>query len=465
MDQDDFAFLEGPLRGRDYAEHGVPGRTNIRPPEVAPSVPDAAFAPSPLERDLLDDAEDEAEAAPAVRAPVRAQAKPFARSPSNPSGKQAHDAKPLDLSTKAESPSAIALCDVAMGIVLAWEAATKLRKKRRSATEAAVLRRALEAFVGGLLRAWGGRKRTMAYRSTNQDSFTGSRVPARQFKFLIESMDETNLIGRSRQFRRGHDPGGWLASRFWPMQRLLDLAEAAGVSPASVRQDFRPDSTHQDWKQPPHVTRPIRLVYGGKADGFGKGKKWFDAARPEALALRNEVLEHNAFAAQFEVEGCTPPRWHRVFHEDWRLGGRWYSLGPSGWHYQSMAEAKRIEVIRINGERVAEIDIKACLLVLAHGVLGVPLPEGDPYHVADDLHRPAIKRFINATLGKGSPLARWPDDCREEMAALGYSTPELVGGPVLARYPFIANGLHRIAGADFLPRAVSRLPARSTSPR
>jgi hypothetical protein len=115
-----------------------------------------------------------------------------------------------------------------------------------------------------------------------------------------------------------------------------------------------------------------------------------------------------------------------------------------------MPEAERLRLLRIDGEPVAEIDIKACNLTLAHGALGLPAPpEPDPYAIAGlEAARAAVKTWINCTIGKGLPIKAWPQDHRGRMTGLGFPTPGVLEAPILERYAFLRNGLWRIA-ADF----------------
>jgi alpha-amylase/alpha-mannosidase (GH57 family) len=63
----------------------------------------------------------------------------------------------------------------------------------------------------------------------------------------------------------------------------------------------------------------------------------------------------------------------------------------------------------INGEPVAEIDIKASHLTIYHARIGEPLSrESDPYEGVKGLDRPIAKLWIVASFGKSSPAIKWP---------------------------------------------------------
>jgi hypothetical protein len=72
-----------------------------------------------------------------------------------------------------------------------------------------------------------------------------------------------------------------------------------------------------------------------------------------------------------------------------------------------LSEEKR-HGMTINGEPVAEIDIKASHLTIYHARLGAPL-EGsrDPY-VRAGVERSIAKQWILASFGNSNPATRWP---------------------------------------------------------
>lgn len=126
-----------------------------------------------------------------------------------------------------------------------------------------------------------------------------------------------------------------------------------------------------------------------------------------------------------------------MFGPSWLLGGRWYALGSSG-RYQALPQAKRA-AITINGEPTAEVDVSASHLSIMIGLLGLPLPQGDPYGF-DGLPRSVVKRWITATLGKGSAVgARWPQRVLAEQPELANHDARAVGAAITGRYPFLGN--------------------------
>ena len=79
-----------------------------------------------------------------------------------------------------------------------------------------------------------------------------------------------------------------------------------------------------------------------------------------------------------------------------------------------MPETKRLQMM-INGEAVAEIDIKASFLTIYHARLGVPLEyTTDPYVEAGIQDRPIAKSWVVHSFGKSSPQVRWPSKAIED---------------------------------------------------
>jgi len=220
-----------------------------------------------------------------------------------------------------------------------------------------------------------------------------------------------------------------------------------------VRADFG-----VEFSRKPPATPPALVVRRHLKEPRSKGQ-----SRPErrgvvttgpddkaAQRLSASVLDANEWAAIHDVRGCLPPRWWRPFGPDWSLGGRWTALGASGVYQRLSKEARRS--ITINGEATAEVDIQASHLSVMHGILGLELPNGDPYAVAG-LPRAVVKAWVTATLGKGSPVRRWAAGALDGTPELAGVDATLVGAAVTTKYPFLATpakAVVAVAGLDGL---------------
>ncbi|MBP0492781.1 hypothetical protein [Roseomonas indoligenes] len=350
-------------------------------------------------------------------------------------------ARPLDLCRSPASPGAVALVDDLVAFILAHEAGpASARKTKRREAGKRELCGALGAVAGSLLDAWGGHGEPRpAYRSKTAAGFSGGPVGYRAFVATMGALVTLELVrehGGKRFQTEGWDPAsplskGW-AARFWPRAALLELAEQHGVSPATVRQDFRlaPPS------KPPKVKDPVDLrPFVPEGWGADRPKPRLVASKSDELAtlIAADVGEHNAMAERVTVTGCTPPRWKRVFHGAWELHGRWYAAGADG-VYQTMPQALR-GALTIGGEPVVELDVQAAHLAILRGLCGLGPVEGDPYHV-EGVPRAASKRWLLEALGKGKAVERWsrrtPDADRAQDA-------KVIRAAMLKRHPCLGD--------------------------
>ena len=90
--------------------------------------------------------------------------------------------------------------------------------------------------------------------------------------------------------------------------------------------------------------------------------------------LENDVRELNEFLSRQQIEGGVHQGYIRIFQNgdetgfNWNYGGRLYSQ-PAATNYQQMSKRARLKMT-INGEAVAEIDIRASYLTLFYGWFG-----------------------------------------------------------------------------------------------
>ncbi|WP_370205297.1 hypothetical protein [Bradyrhizobium diazoefficiens] len=97
----------------------------------------------------------------------------------------------------------------------------------------------------------------------------------------------------------------------------------------------------------------------------------------------------------------------RIFNNaDWRQGGR-----LAGGFWMGMERTERFERIRIDDERIADVDYRQLFPRLAYVRAGKPQPEGDIYDVAGDgSGRNGWKTLMNAMMFSVGPLRNWPED-------------------------------------------------------
>jgi hypothetical protein len=134
---------------------------------------------------------------------------------------------------------------------------------------------------------------------------------------------------------------------------------------------------------------------------------------PEVKRLEADVRELNEFLARFELLGGEHYGYERVFNNvSWKKGGRLYSSGENC--YQRLSEAERLKMT-INGEAVAEIDIKASFLTIYHAMAKAPLKDlNDPYAAITGIDRAIVKLWTTVSFGNSNSATQWPQKTARE---------------------------------------------------
>ena len=164
--------------------------------------------------------------------------------------------------------------------------------------------------------------------------------------------------------------------------------------------------------------------------------------------LEAEVTELNEFFSGFKLEGGTHRGYRRIFNLGipegyrWNKGGRLYSAGEE--NYQMLPAAERAQM-RINGELVVELDIRASFLTILYAQRCQSLDlSTDPYQI-EGIPRDVVKQWIVMTLGHHRYHRSWPKAFKdkfftEEGTELQKVHPiKKVRAAVLNRHPVIAK--------------------------
>ncbi len=291
---------------------------------------------------------------------------------------------------------------------LEQKAGSRVRKRR--ARSGAKFIHALERFVGDLLRAKAGTTGPgRVYRAVGKDRFKHDPVKYDVFMRVLEGMKALELVGyrkgKTRYRKIEFDPGEFASAplkgrgaRFWATTKLLKLAEHYGIHSGNIGEHFAPE--------PPTNPLVLKDYATGRGRNKERGKVVTYERTPETKRLEADIRELNEFVATFDLTGASHDGYTRIFNNhSWKAGGRLYGDGAG--NYQQMPEAKRHKMT-INGEPVAEIDIKASFLTIYHAMVGEPL-EGtsDPYARAK-VDRSIAKLWMVASFGNSKPAKRWP---------------------------------------------------------
>ena len=318
-----------------------------------------------------------------------------------------------ELRSRSRTPAATELIARVCTDIEQHEQTVGSRVRQRRDRSSAKFTEALERLVGDLLRARAGTNATgRIFRAVGKTSFRDAPVKYDMFMGALDGLKAFGLVGHRKGQTRSRDTGFGFrvttpgrAARFWATPKLVKLAEEHGIHSGNVGGHFAPE--------PP--TNP--LVLKDYATGRGRYRESGSIIKnykrtPETERLEAAVKELNEFLARVELTGARHEGYIRIFNNrSWKKGGRLYS--PCEGTYQLMPERERLEMT-INGEPVAEIDIKASHLTIYHAMVGEPLESfSDPY-ARVGIERDVAKQWCITSFGNSAPKTKWPPKTVEE---------------------------------------------------
>lgn len=254
-----------------------------------------------------------------------------------------------------------------------------------------------------------------SYTSLHKDSFIKRYVSYKPFIRLFEGFRNAGFIEVIPGFyiRDGNGCGIGHATRLRATPILFEFLLQYGITPSNYGDHFRPLAN-----TPGKVRDPVR-VRGYKGSDYRKPDRKgsilaLDLSDPKVSVLIGRVQKLNTFYSGHRFEGCIFEGLFQQFNHDknpgfdFDKGGRLIALG----NVQNM-ERKDRPGIRINGEAVAEVDVSASHLTIAHVMLGIPiLAAGDLYAVPGIAERDVVKMFVTITLGIGHLAKKWPKESK-----------------------------------------------------
>jgi hypothetical protein len=278
------------------------------------------------------------------------------------------------------------------------------------------------AFIADLLIAAANKRSEGWLRcSLNKSEYTGQYVKWTTFDGVRKAWLEAALIehkpGYPGMLAFGNPGPAWgKMTRYRATPRLLEIAEAHGITPANVLKHFR-----LEFEMPSEL---IRLTQPSVRT----------PDTPRVNKLRSDVAELNAFFAKQTLTPLTIKHlgWVRMFHGytegfRWDKGGRLYSQPQGPACYQNLPETSSEanqptrSQIRINGEQVIEIDISSSYLTIFYAFCDKQLDTAqDAYEGIlgpSALDRQVAKFWINASFGNSKPLSRWSKDVVKSLKA------------------------------------------------
>lgn len=273
------------------------------------------------------------------------------------------------------------------------------------------LRQAVAAILADLLSIANQSDDQLLYRPRGVADFKGQRIGYRPCIDALNGFVTLDLLHHRPGIWLGsHRPGEGDTARYRAKPALLELALRYGITPGNWRSHFTPAP------RPSAMAHPV-IVRGKRQfwDQEDKGKKLpLIKTHPAYIAAVEQVNRINAYMAPQLITGCKHDGFIRIFnHGDqdgfaYNMGGRLYSKA-SGVGYQNMEKHHRHDM-RINGEPVVELDLRASFLTILYAQRGIaPDPSVDPYTFGP-IPREVIKAWIAMTLGYDRFHSNWSDE-------------------------------------------------------
>ncbi|MBN8839031.1 MAG: hypothetical protein J0I25_02370 [Sphingomonadales bacterium] len=187
--------------------------------------------------------------------------------------------------------------------------------------------------------------------------------------------------------------GGYQA-RFKLTAKALEEVKAAGISLDAWKDHWSPPEPLQSAAVPLGRVGPLVELRATKERREGVMRKGenlpVDMSLPQLQPILGDLQAHNDFLAGIGVTGADFIGLRRIFNNGdepgyaWNRGGRFYSLRTKGMGkaYESYTGEQRRRRIKLGGEAVGEVDMRASQLRLLYALLDEPLPTGR----ADDLY-------------------------------------------------------------------------------
>ena len=291
------------------------------------------------------------------------------------------------------------------------------RMKQSSRGPKRAAQRALGMIAADLMRALGEGPLTYLYRPVGAGTFTDGIVNYRPFKHAYKALAEQGMLIVEPGVIDFAPGLKGKATRFHPTPAMVSLAAEFGIDAAEFDKHFRPVS------QRPKVRHPIRLrastkrQYGAHELKIVGKQMAVDNADSVVIAYAQQVDEINAAIGNTPIS-APHIGFRRVFNQGdvpgvhYDRGGRMYSIGGG---YQQLSGDERSRMT-IDGEPVVEWDISSSHLTIAMTMLGYPVPATGDLYAVPGIPRAIVKLYVNASLGNGKPIGKWPSDAIEEYA-------------------------------------------------
>lgn len=280
--------------------------------------------------------------------------------------------------------------------------------------------RALGIIIADLMRAANEGPNAYLYRSIGATTFADGVVRYGPFTKAYKALVEQGVL-IVEPGRMDFGPGlKGRATRFHPTKAFFDLAKAYGVEAIDFETHFRPVPPRSAIGRPIQLRASTTRQYGAFGHKVVGKPMTVDCDNPTVIAFARQVDEINAVIGNATISAAHIG-FRRIFNQgdvagvNYDRGGRLFSIGGG---YQQLSGEKRSRMT-IDGEAVVEWDISSSHLTIAMAKLGLDIPATADLYAVPGVPRAIVKLYVNASLGNGNPLGKWPSDAIKEYARDG----------------------------------------------
>ncbi|MGB5950118.1 MAG: hypothetical protein WBG82_12420 [Parvibaculum sp.] len=294
-----------------------------------------------------------------------------------------------------------------------WDGAAKTSKAGGRPKDNTGRAKALTAIVADILVGTAKSRTRRFWRERSARAFTGLPVSYRAFddawKWLQAEGWIREVYGATFQATNMFDgtplkDADRKAARWEATEGPFAFVEAQGFKPEDAAKHFaeRLPKDVIELRQTSKIIESYRI----------KGRRLKFPETPKTKALADTIHEINRFLAEQDLGGLTFLGFKRIFFKlpnakgfSWNHGGRLYSFGDR--HFQGLSKEDRLKV-KINGEPVVELDVKASHLTIYCGLTGEKASLGrDPYKITG-LPRELVKAWVVKAFGTGGLPNKYP---------------------------------------------------------
>lgn len=330
------------------------------------------------------------------------------------------DTRRWDTSRLPASDSMCALVDHAIQCVLEHEKRAGSRQRQRKAADMEAMRATVSVLVCDVVHrelTCPGEWISVPLSKRKLTAESRSRSPAfnRQLPALVETLAEAGagFIELEKGRFRGASSTG---SRI----RASDVLKQ-GIADRSL--------TLADLRRVKPVDECPLVLRAAKPAPKIQGEKLPLPATAEVARFRADMDRINAWLAQADIQCDYTRKDGRVVDDSQRFLRRHFCNGVMnhggrlfGGFWIDMPGKERLGAIMIDGWAVSECDFAQAGLRIAYSYAGQTPPTGDLYELpgVDPIHRPAIKRLIQALMASSTVPRRYPKGCGKLRKALRF---------------------------------------------